>query len=134
MSNYKMSEIGNIMRSASNELNNYILSKNARLAKTADPLSETPPDYHDQETCHQLQFEAGNVDKLTARVAELESKTKWLCPDSNPPEKDFEVITCSDDDVGLSTYRENQDGSHYFDGMANVSGWMPKPEVLEDKS
>jgi hypothetical protein len=73
-------------------------------------------------------------DALTARVAELESKTKWLCPDSNPPEKDFEVITCSDDDVGLSTYRENQDGSHYFDGMANVSGWMPKPEALEDKS
>jgi hypothetical protein len=64
------------MRSASTELNNYILSENARLAKTINPLSETPPDYHDQETCHQLQLEAGNVDKLTARVAELEIDLK----------------------------------------------------------
>jgi hypothetical protein len=89
--------------------------------------------YNDYEAEYVIES-VNSHDALTARVAELESKTKWLCPDSNPPEKDFEVITCSDDDVGLSTYRQNQDGSHYFDGMANVSGWMPKPEALEDES
>ena len=75
-----MSEIGNLMRSASNELNQYILAENERLAATVHGQMETPPDYHDQQTCYELQIEARAVDTLTARVAELEAV---LCEISN---------------------------------------------------
>ena len=69
-----MSDIGNLMRSASNELNQYILAENERLAATVHGQMETPPDYHDQQTCYELQIKANAVDTLTARVAELETE------------------------------------------------------------
>lgn len=67
-----MSAIGNLMRSAANELNQYILAENERLAAAIHSQMETPPDYHDQQTCHELAIEANSVDELTARVSRLE--------------------------------------------------------------
>ena len=55
---------------------------------------------------------------------------KWISVDDELPQDDFEVLTCSDDDVTLSVYRENIDGSYYFDGMVNVTHWQPKPEPV----
>ena len=77
---------------------------------------------------------ADRMDTLVAQNLALKAAldvVRWIDPELEKPQADFEVITCSDDDVGLSIYREHCDGSYFFDGMDNVSGWMPKPEALE---
>lgn len=56
-----------------------------------------------------------------------EPEPDWRCPELDPPEVDFEVLVCADDDVTLAVYRQNQYGQAYFTGIEEVTGWMPKP-------
>jgi hypothetical protein len=61
-----------------------------------------------------------------------ELQPQWISVDSNLPQVDFQVICLAGDDVEMCIFRENSDGSYYFDGLVNVTHWQPKPLPLSD--
>tara|TARA_R110000850_G_C9711858_1_gene441253 strand:- start:261 stop:548 length:288 start_codon:yes stop_codon:yes gene_type:complete len=55
---------------------------------------------------------------------------QWVDVNIERPQVDFEVICMADDDVEMCIFREDSDGSYYFDGLSNVTHWQPKPLPL----
>ncbi|MBL4940058.1 MAG: hypothetical protein JKY81_00175, partial [Colwellia sp.] len=70
-----MSDINSeLLRSAARELCSYIDDANGILERGISCTDETPPDYHDHQTCCELDKAADYMDTLVAQVAELRGR------------------------------------------------------------
>lgn len=75
--------------------------------------------------------DVGDIINDCIKDLSLVEADQWVSVHDYLPQPDFEVIVCCDDDVETAIFRQQEDGSYYFDGVINVrlvTHWMSKPE------
>ena len=79
------------------------------------------------------------IQKLTARIAELEAAQRWIPVGERLPELDQDVLAIVDDDIVIGSFGQGWDGEISFDrdevgSTRYVTHWMPLPEPPEARN